>query len=124
MTRAEKRQKNREYMRHWRIEHPEENKRRQAVWRLNNPGRMSELNRAWREKNRAYDYKRKHQWARLHPDVVRAERMARRKVALADRCERCGSQAEERHHSDYSRPLLVMHLCARCHVMLHRKIAV
>jgi len=34
-------------------------------------------------------------------------------------CEKCGLQAEHRHHDDYSKPLTVRFLCAKCHRQRH-----
>ena len=34
-------------------------------------------------------------------------------------CEHCRNQAQEYHHSDYSKPLSVIPLCQECHVKVH-----
>jgi ribosomal protein S27AE len=34
-------------------------------------------------------------------------------------CEKCGAEPTQAHHDDYSKPLVVRWLCARCHQQLH-----
>lgn len=63
-------------------------------------------------------------WREKHPDAYRAQSAVGN--ALRDGklkklpCEVCGSKAHvHAHHSDYSKPLFVKWLCARCHLRLH-----
>jgi ribosome-binding protein aMBF1 (putative translation factor) len=60
-------------------------------------------------------------WNAAHWNEHKTASLARRQVPLADVCELCGSKAHERHHEDYSRPLLVMHVCRNCHVKIHKE---
>jgi hypothetical protein len=62
---------------------------------------------------------RQREKCRRNPQARRARKMAGRRIVLASICEICGGQAEERHHSDYSQPLVVIHVCARCHQRIH-----
>lgn len=36
-------------------------------------------------------------------------------------CQKCGSNNAEKHHPDYSQPLLVEWLCRECHLEHHRE---
>jgi hypothetical protein len=36
-------------------------------------------------------------------------------------CERCGASKSEKHHPDYTKPLEVVFLCRRCHMIEHGK---
>jgi hypothetical protein len=35
-------------------------------------------------------------------------------------CAECGDPNSEKHHPDYSKPLLVIWLCRKCHLHLHK----
>jgi hypothetical protein len=65
-----------------------------------------------------------------HSELAGAQRMranvrahantAQRRGQLAKQpCEVCAHPDAEKHHPDYSRPLLVRWLCRRCHLTLH-----
>lgn len=59
------------------------------------------------------------------PQKSRAYSLVQRAVASKriDRrpCDECGALKSEAHHTDYSRPLDVKWLCAKCHHAKHRK---
>jgi hypothetical protein len=38
-------------------------------------------------------------------------------------CEACSSNDAQKHHDDYSKPLIVRWLCRSCHLKLHREAA-
>ncbi len=44
----------------------------------------------------------------------------RRGVLVPQPCEDCQSEKAQKHHPDYSRPLLVVWLCRPCHLARHR----
>jgi ribosomal protein S27AE len=54
------------------------------------------------------------------------KRYAMRKAGIANakekKCERCGKQAFDAHHEDYSKPLEVNYFCRRCHKLRHKEI--
>jgi hypothetical protein len=72
--------------------------------------------REWRKKNPE----------KLTPEQrikVNARRAANKAVKdyrlFQEPCAMCGDPNTEKHHPDYSRPLLVIWLCHQCHVDLH-----
>ena len=47
--------------------------------------------------------------------------VGRGKIILKGKCEQCGSPRHvERHHIDYSQPLIVKELCRGCHKRNHQ----
>lgn len=88
-------------------------------WRESHPEKSREVNRRWDRMHPDNAKKRIGKWRRDHPSEVKASEDARYRIQLAEKCEMCGGKAQHRHHPDYSRPLLVMHLCAKCHRALH-----
>lgn len=36
-------------------------------------------------------------------------------------CKKCGNVNSEMHHPDYNKPLYVIWLCRKCHLMLHNQ---
>jgi hypothetical protein len=63
---------------------------------------------------------RKRAWNQRYPERMRAHNIAARaKLVGPKRCERCRSDRRrlEKHHTDYSRPLVVEWLCKPCHYL-------
>jgi hypothetical protein len=70
---------------------------------------------------------RKHvseEWAKKFPERKKAQQAANNalrdgRMGAVDFCEGCGSTSRrcEKHHPDYSRPLLVVWLCKPCHAI-------
>lgn len=58
-------------------------------------------------------------WRRKHKDRQAAHNKANRtELEAPEACEGCGLKRRlEKHHHDYSRPLLVVWLCKPCHVI-------
>lgn len=62
-------------------------------------------------------------WRRRHPERATAEQQAERAersgaLTAPTLCEGCGLEVRlEKHHHDYSRPLLVVWLCKPCHAI-------
>lgn len=58
-------------------------------------------------------------WRQKHKDRLRAHNMAARaELTAPERCEGCGAvKPLDKHHPDYSKPLLVLWLCKPCHVI-------
>lgn len=63
------------------------------------------------------------QWKRDHPDWARAQQAANNavrdgKLERLERCEGCNETVRlDKHHPDYSKPLLVVWLCKPCHAI-------
>ena len=63
------------------------------------------------------------EWRRKHPERMRAQRSAdyavrNGRLKRPDRCAGCNETVRlEKHHPDYSKPLLVAWLCKPCHVI-------
>ena len=71
------------------------------------------------ERVREYDRSRGY---RGSPEATKAHNAAR--VLTPEPCVECGSTENvERHHPDYTQPLLVVWLCRPHHRALHRKVA-
>lgn len=92
------------------------------------------IDRATKPRVRAYDRQRSalphrvalrekivREWRAKHPDRAKAQQAANNavrdgKLTRPDLCDGCGLPVKlEKHHPDYSRPLLVMWLCKVCH---------
>lgn len=58
-------------------------------------------------------------------EKVRARKALNRAVAtgsvVPQSCEKCGASKTQGHHEDYSQPLLVRWLCAKCHSQHHNQ---
>lgn len=74
--------------------------------------RHTEIAAKWKRRNRHKD--------NAHQVVQRAVRTG--KIKRPSRCSRCRrkSQVIHGHHRDYSKPLEVVWLCAKCHKLEHR----
>ena len=59
------------------------------------------------------------------PEKVRARDIANYEVKagrlLKQPCHQCGSPRAQKHHPDYSQPLLIEWLCSMCHGRTHRR---
>jgi hypothetical protein len=111
---------------------------RQKAWRENNPEKVMAYgqtrcrpdreklrasDKAWRENNPEKVRERTNTWRGRNPEKRRAHQIAAL-IPLPEVCERCGEQHEllHRHHPDYTKPLLVVILCPRCHKLAHKEI--
>jgi hypothetical protein len=59
------------------------------------------------------------EWRQKHRDRARAQQMAEKHhIEQPELCEACGLRKPlEKHHPDYSKPLLVLWLCKPCHAI-------
>jgi ribosomal protein S27AE len=99
-------------------------KARMKLNRLRNP-RVQEYDRARAktEKRKALSKEQRVKWRTKHPDAYKAQTAAGNAVRdgrlLKLPCEVCGDERVHAHHNDYSKPLEVVWLCAKCHHRLH-----
>lgn len=94
-------------------------------------GRQIELEAARRRRaeNREQHRRESREWARRHPEQVKARNtlryaLVKGELTRPDACERCGRHEDpgldgrpgiEAHHADYDKPLEVEWLCRLCH---------
>lgn len=83
--------------------------------RQQNPERRSR-NGEYQRRRRAKD-PAKERTRRLTTYAIRTGKLVKQK------CEKCGVEETEAHHTDYSKPYDVMCLCRPCHMAEHNKIA-
>jgi hypothetical protein len=86
------------------------------------------------ERERAYlstkagkesNYRKTRAWAKRNPEKRRAHeavKAAIRSGVLTRRPCKCGNKRSHAHHDDYSKPLVVLWLCAPCHVLRHKQL--
>ena len=100
-------------------------KRRMKEIRLTDPAvQERDRKRAKRPDRKARSRANVQKWRTEHPEAYKAQSAVGN--ALRDGrlrklpCEVCGSASSvHAHHSDYSKPLFVRWLCAKCHHRLH-----
>ena len=63
----------------------------------------------------------KSDWAKRYSTISSSTRNGTIRPARTRRCEDCGAAATQRHHEDYSKPLDVVYLCRKCHVLRHKE---
>ena len=77
------------------------------------------------EKGRAILYKSIERYRNKYPEKYKARQVlqyhVRKGYIEKGLCEDCGSKKVQAHHEDYTKPLEVRWLCAKCHNRVHRK---
>lgn len=73
--------------------------------------------RAWRREHPLSEEQRRKDNCRSYANVYK-----RRGKLIPKSCRKCGGPAEM-HHPDYTKPLLVVWLCRKHHLQLHRELA-
>jgi ribosomal protein S27AE len=74
----------------------------------------------------AYQREHRPKYSELNPEQrmksnsrARANTAQKRGQLIKQPCEKCGDPASQKHHENYSKPLEVRWLCARCHQQEH-----
>lgn len=89
-------------------------------WHLDNGKRL--CNKCYMHTEKYKECQRKHhkKYNKIHPDKRKVWLIAN-KIRLIGLCQNCNiNKAEQRHHSDYSKPLEVVLLCSKCHREIHK----
>jgi len=131
MRRLVTREKQREYNRRYNERHPqtEEQKKAAREWRIKYWERTKErqlrYNKKWCRDNRARRNATYRKWKYANLEKIRAGKLLykaiiRGRIIRPDTCP-CGAPNPSGHHEDYSKPLMVMWLCHKCHMALHHK---
>lgn len=100
-------------------------KRRMKVRRLTNPNvQQYDRERHQRPERKAASHANSDRWNKTNPAGYRAHtalsNAVRDKRILKEPCAICGATKNiHGHHKDYSKPLEVTWLCARCHHRIH-----
>jgi hypothetical protein len=110
--------------------HREQKKAKNKHWREAHPDYWHEHDKKRRPEGSAklrYQIRREQQLASKreyhihHMFEVSVRGQARYHVPLASSCELCDSTENlNRHHMDYSEPLIIVTLCASCHRYIHK----
>ena len=99
-------------------------KERVKRYRLKYPEKNRELYRLSYIKGKKQKQEYKKKWYLLNKHKVRAHRLVGRALKngllLKESCSKCGTIRSVAHHEDYSKPLEIIWLCQRCHVIHHR----
>jgi ribosomal protein S27AE len=99
------------YNKNYRTEHFEVLKKQHQEWRKNNSDRYNFLN----EKSRLKTPEKSKARHTLNYAV-------NKKHIKKTACSVCGNVNSQAHHSDYSKPLDIVWLCAKCHGLKHRTV--
>ena len=112
------------------LKHKEEVKEKHKRWREQNPNYWHEHDKKRRPEgsaklryqiNREQQLASKREYCIHHRFEVSVRDQARYHVPLASSCELCDSTENlERHHLDYSEPLIIVTLCTSCHQYIHK----
>jgi hypothetical protein len=93
-------QRHRDSNKKYKLNHPEQIRRMRRNWEKNHP-----------EQTRNYRLK--------HPEKCNARQQAERNVLLAEYCELCPeddqNKATQHHHPDYNYSLIIVSVCDKCH---------
>lgn len=102
-------EKQREYSRLYRDKYPKEYIEYLKQWRLKHREQYLDCHNKYQKTYR-----------KNHREIIKAQQITQR-ILIDSKCSSCGSiENLERHHIDYSRPLEVVTLCLKCHVLTHK----
>ncbi len=91
--------------------------------RIKHPVTYKKKDTAYYQKNKKKVLDNRMRWYHKNKDKILAHEKVKRALfngtLLRKSCEKCGNSKSVAHHDDYSKPLEVRWLCARCHMRLH-----
>jgi hypothetical protein len=102
---------------------------RKQIWEADNRAVVNARKQRWRARHGAVSIAHQKKWRRENLEKVAAQRKLRKQVGYgniirSDACENCGAEGKPHgHHDDYSKPLEVRWLCAKCHKDAHLVLA-
>ena len=100
-----------------------EDKRRGYSRRRQEKKSFKEYQRKYRKNHLKVYSERQKKYSETHPKVIKAQNYAKYHCETSSDCEVCGSTENlERHHPDYSEPLMIMTVCRKCHNHIHRRV--
>ena len=73
--------------------------------------------RKWRKAHALTQEQRRKMNCRCYTNVY-----IRRGLITREPCKSCGSIKVQPHHTDYSKPLLIIWLCKECHMQEHKRL--
>jgi hypothetical protein len=145
MTKLERRA----YFRQWRLKNLARCQKYARNYYLKNRDKMTAAMKVWRERNPDYEKnweraraievrESKRSWAKRNPNYFTRYRKRNPEKTLAyaltnyalttgklirpATCSKCGKSCKpQKHHEDYSKPMLVIWLCIPCHLAKHGK---
>lgn len=113
--RQEHLEKVREKDRQFGKQHRKEISARVKKWKALNPEKAKELAKRYYMQHREQLLLKSRLYRQHNPEVKKAQKLAGYHVPLGPECELCGSTKNlERHHPDYSEPLIVVTVCSTC----------
>jgi len=101
---------------------------KQRTYRESHKEKIYKYQKRWNDKNRERLNAMIKKSITKHRERHKARCMVNKRVGVGTLptpssfvCPLCGARAEQYHHVDYSKPLLLFPLCCGCHAKLHRK---
>jgi len=105
---------------------PEKKKKHDKQYYLKNRKKILKRDREYYRKNIEKIHKRQKNYYHNHPERIKAKYLAYHYVDLEKECQLCPDDDKrtknlERHHPDYSEPLIVVTVCSECHKWIHKR---
>lgn len=118
---AENREREQKRSLEYRNKHLEQARERCRIYRQEHLEQIRERERIYQKEHPEVSRKAVKKYRKNHPEKIYAQSLANQHVSLAASCEICGKPAQNRHHSNYSQPFVVSHLCIGCHREIHKR---
>jgi hypothetical protein len=121
---AQLRERQRKSERKWYETHRKEKCERTRLYHKAHPEQARESARNYRERNHEQVRERDRNYKKANPEKQKAHHALNNAIRagkiVRQPCVICGNPKSHGHHPDYSRPLVVIWLCAVCHKLLHK----